>query len=109
VFGSRSFGAPSRFLNEIPVHLTDREEQQARRGLGAPGGFRARATSWASSEAEPAPVAYRLGEDVVHPSFGDGVVTGVEPGGIVVIRFSKDGSERKLVADLAPISKRGAA
>jgi DNA helicase-2/ATP-dependent DNA helicase PcrA len=109
VFGARSFGAPSRFLNEIPVHLTDREEQQARRGLGAPGGFRARATSWASSEAEPAPVAYRLGEDVVHPSFGDGVVTGVEPGGIVVIRFSKDGSERKLVADLAPISKRGAA
>jgi DNA helicase-2/ATP-dependent DNA helicase PcrA len=34
------------------------------------------------------------------------VVTGVEPGGIVVIRFSKDRSERKLVADLAPISKR---
>jgi hypothetical protein len=30
----------------------------------------------------------------------------VEPGGIVVIRFSKDRSERKLVADLAPISKR---
>ena len=55
---------------------------------------------------EPAPVAYRMGDDVVHPSFGDGVVTGVEPGGIVVIRFSKDRSERKLVADLAPISKR---
>ena len=49
---------------------------------------------------------YRLGEDVVHPTFGEGVVTGVEPGGIVVIRFSKDRSERKLVADLAPISRR---
>jgi DNA helicase-2/ATP-dependent DNA helicase PcrA len=34
------------------------------------------------------------------------VVTGLEPGGIVVIRFSKDASERKLVADLAPITKR---
>jgi DNA helicase-2/ATP-dependent DNA helicase PcrA len=34
------------------------------------------------------------------------VVTGLEPGGIVVIRFSQDGSERKLVADLAPIRKR---
>ena len=33
-------------------------------------------------------------------------MTGLEPGGIVVIRFSKDGSERKMVADLAPISKR---
>jgi DNA helicase-2/ATP-dependent DNA helicase PcrA len=50
--------------------------------------------------------AYRLGDDIHHPSFGDGVVTGLEPGGIVVIRFSTDGSERKLVADLAPISKR---
>ena len=51
-------------------------------------------------------MAYRLGDDVVHAAFGDGVVTGVEPGGIVVIRFSSDRSERKLVADLAPISKR---
>jgi DNA helicase-2/ATP-dependent DNA helicase PcrA len=34
------------------------------------------------------------------------VVTGLEPGGIVVIRFSRDGSERKMVADLAPISRR---
>ena len=48
----------------------------------------------------------RLGDDVVHAAFGEGVVTGVEAGGIVVIRFSKDRSERKLVADLAPISKR---
>jgi DNA helicase-2/ATP-dependent DNA helicase PcrA len=64
--------------------------------------------SWASATVEqqaPA-VAYRLGDDVVHAAFGEGVVTGVEPGGIVVIRFSKDRSERKLVADLAPISKR---
>ena len=49
---------------------------------------------------------YRLGDDVSHPTFGEGVVTGLEPGGIVVIHFSQDGSERKLVADLAPISKR---
>jgi DNA helicase-2/ATP-dependent DNA helicase PcrA len=43
---------------------------------------------------------------VVHAAFGEGVVTGLEPGGIVVIRFSQSGAERKLVADLAPISKR---
>jgi len=47
-----------------------------------------------------------MGEDVVHPTFGEGVVTGIEPGGIVVVRFSTDRSERKLVADLAPISRR---
>jgi DNA helicase-2/ATP-dependent DNA helicase PcrA len=61
--------------------------------------------SWGATAAE-VPVPYRLGEDVSHPTFGEGVVTGLEPGGIVVIRFSKDGSERKLVADLAPISRR---
>ena len=87
-------------------------EQQRPRGLA---GVRARATSWSQSAGdtgpswdaqEPAPVAFRLGEDVSHPKFGEGVVTGLEPGGIVVIRFSKDHSERKMVADLAPISKR---
>ncbi len=104
VFGARSYGIPSRFVSEIPSHLTDRE-QQAPVGAGA---FRARATSWSSSyDAEqPAPTAFRLGDDVAHPTFGEGVVTGVEPGGIVVIRFSRDASERKLVADLAPITKR---
>jgi superfamily I DNA/RNA helicase len=113
VFGARSFGAPSRFISEIPGELTDRD-QQPPRGLAA---FRARATSWASPgsagssggwDAAPAQAAptFRLGEDVSHPKFGEGVVTGLEPGGIVVIRFSRDGSERKMVAELAPISRR---
>jgi DNA helicase II / ATP-dependent DNA helicase PcrA len=47
-----------------------------------------------------------MGDDVVHAAFGDGVVTGVEPGGIVVVRFASDGSERKLMAEYAPITKR---
>ncbi len=104
-FGARSYGLPSRFIGEIPSELTDREQQRV--GLGA-AGIRGRATSWGSGAAEPQRQmnAYRLGEDVSHPSFGEGVVTGLEPGGIVVIRFSKDHSERKLVADLAPLSKR---
>jgi superfamily I DNA/RNA helicase len=113
VFGARNFGAPSRFISEIPAELTDQERQQPR-GLA---GVRARATSWSSlsgggdvgggwdSPAQAAPT-FRLGEDVAHPKFGEGVVTGLEPGGIVVIRFSRDGSERKMVADLAPISRR---
>jgi DNA helicase II / ATP-dependent DNA helicase PcrA len=104
VFGARNFGIPSRFVGEIPADLTDGEEQRPR-GVGA---FRSRITSWSSPDPAPtAPeVSFRLGDDVVHPTFGEGVVTGLEPGGIVVIRFSKDRSERKLVADLAPISKR---
>jgi superfamily I DNA/RNA helicase len=107
VFGARNYGIPSRFVSEIPSSLTDRDEQTAAPDGGGFARFRARATSWASDDvAEAVPAAYRLGDDVHHPTFGEGVVTGVEPGGIVVIRFSKDRSERKLVADLAPISKR---
>src|SRR5207248_2664233 len=30
VFGARTYGAPSRFIGEIPVELTDREQQQPR-------------------------------------------------------------------------------
>ncbi len=115
VFGARNFGAPSRFIGEIPDELTDREQQQPR-GLA---GIRARATTWSSptraggdgpawdaDAPAPASPAFRMGEDVAHPKFGEGVVTGLEPGGIVVIHFSRDGSDRKMVADLAPISKR---
>jgi superfamily I DNA/RNA helicase len=107
VFGARTYGLASRFVSEIPAGLTDREQQAPRQRFGA---IRPRITSWESAptaEREAVePIAYRLGDDVSHPSFGDGVVTGLEPGGIVVIRFSKDRSERKLVAELAPISKR---
>jgi DNA helicase-2/ATP-dependent DNA helicase PcrA len=103
VFGQRSYGIASRFISEIPVALTDRDQQpQAYRGI------RPRATTWNQSEAQAASpqVAFRIGDDVTHPKFGEGVVTGVEPGGIVVIHFGRDGTDRKLVADLAPISKR---
>src|SRR6202035_3794205 len=98
VFGARSYGMSSRFITEIPVALTDHEEQPTR----GTNGFRARtgspaAASWSAAPSwssqvtdEPAPPAFRLGDDVVHAAFGEGVVTGVEPGGIVVIRFSKD-------------------
>jgi DNA helicase II / ATP-dependent DNA helicase PcrA len=105
VFGAHGYAIPSRFLSEIPANLTDAEEQRPH-GLGT---MRERLTSWPSTgsgRAEAQVVAYRLGDDVVHPKFGDGVVTGLEPGGIVVIRFRADRSERKLVGDLAPITKR---
>ena len=126
VFGARSFGAPSRFIAEIPTHLTDRDTQPARsarsrmtswnrdggsaRGGGsswAPGGGYGRDESEIDPDVDaPAPTAYRMGDDVIHAAFGDGVVIATEPGGIVVIRFARDRSERKLVADLAPITKR---
>jgi superfamily I DNA/RNA helicase len=105
VFGATQYGMRSRFLDEVPASLTDRaDEPQVRAGIGAsvqrPG-------SWSSSRVrdEAPAVSFRLGDDVSHAAFGAGVVTGVEPGGIVVVRFAGDGSERKLMAEYAPITK----
>jgi DNA helicase-2/ATP-dependent DNA helicase PcrA len=108
VFGATQYGMRSRFLDEIPPELTDRPAERARRpGLGASP--TQRPASWASSSAasrEATPmVDFRLGDDVVHAAFGAGVVTAIEAGGIVVVRFAGDGSERKLMAEYAPVTK----
>jgi superfamily I DNA/RNA helicase len=107
VFGAQSYGLPSRFLSEIPPDLTDREG--AVQAIGAVAGQaagRPRAMSWAGTRSDAPGADYRMGDDVVHAAFGDGVVVGIEPGGIVVVRFASDGSERKLMAEYAPIQKR---
>ncbi len=108
VFGATQYGMRSRFLDEIPADLTDREDEPTLRA-GA-GGARAQGVgggqSWASARSEMASSDFRMGDDVVHAAFGDGVVTGVEPGGIVVVRFAGDAGERKLMAEYAPITKR---
>ncbi len=114
LFGARTFGVRSRFVDEIPAGLTDRQEARAAAGAGwrsasgatnGGGGGRGRAISWGDTEAEVGP-SLVLGDDVVHAAFGEGVVTGVEPDGIVVVRFAGDRSERKLVAAYAPLEKR---
>jgi DNA helicase-2/ATP-dependent DNA helicase PcrA len=108
VFGATQYGMRSRFLDEIPAELTDRAGQRPSLRPGAMGQTAQRPASWAAAStrgAEDAP-SFRLGDDVQHAAFGAGVVTGVEPGGIVVVRFAGDGSERKLMAEYAPITKR---
>ena len=104
LYGGRDWNVPSRFLGEIPVELTDAEEQTPARTL---------AGSWSAPRpgAAPAPepgskAAFAVGDDVEHVRFGDGVVTGLERGGLVVVRFAADHSERKLMADFAPLKKK---
>ncbi len=46
-----------------------------------------------------------VGDDVIHAAFGEGVVTAVEPGNVVIVRFGGSGGERKLMADYAPIQR----
>ena len=105
LYGGREWNVPSRFLGEIPSELSDADEHPS---------ARAAAGTWSGTPAaparrvEPGPTAsFGLGDDVTHVKFGDGVVVGVEPGGLVVVRFASDGSERKLMADYAPLKKRG--
>lgn len=111
VFGATQYGMRSRFLDEIPAELTDRADEIRLRRPGSGGTPAQRPGSWASASASTRAVAaapttqFRLGDDVQHAAFGAGVVTGVEPGGIVVVRFAGDGSERKLMAEYAPITK----
>jgi superfamily I DNA/RNA helicase len=107
VFGAASIGLASRFLNEIPPDLVDRQGSSMTSWGREPAGIRPRAMSWGGGAASaPSPSEFRIGDDVVHAAFGDGVVTSVESD-IVVVRFASDGSERKLMAGYAPISKRG--
>jgi DNA helicase-2/ATP-dependent DNA helicase PcrA len=103
LFGRAERNLPSRFIDELPAELTERHSSAPGAGgfgsgLGAPS---------APAPIDPGPtLELRTGDDVVHAAFGDGVVTAVEPGGVVVVRFAEDGSERKLMADYAPIRKR---
>jgi DNA helicase II / ATP-dependent DNA helicase PcrA len=129
VFGAQTMGMRSRFLNEIPAELLDEVEPSDRLRIGAPsgpitaglgrgrratallggsgsGGSGSGGGEWAASSSPQTAVAFRLGEDVVHAAFGEGVVTGVEPDGVIVVRFAGDGSERKLMAEYAPVSRR---
>jgi DNA helicase II / ATP-dependent DNA helicase PcrA len=109
VFGAQNFGLRSRFLDEIPSHLTHCFERQALTTFaGSPVDSSRTPASLggASRHSAAAIIDFQLGEDVVHAAFGDGVVTGIEPGGIIVVRFSADGTERKLMAEYAPVSRR---
>jgi DNA helicase-2/ATP-dependent DNA helicase PcrA len=94
LWGSRGYNLPSRFLDELPPTV-ERE--------------RLRPASWSGYGArDVAPRAdvpsLSTGDSVRHGTLGEGVVTQIEPGGVVTVRF-EDGSERRLMLDYAPLEK----
>jgi DNA helicase-2/ATP-dependent DNA helicase PcrA len=96
LYGSRNYNLPSRFLDELPEEV-ERE--------------RLRPASWASYGARTI-VAPRedvpelaTGDAVRHGTLGEGIVTQIEPGGVVTVRFADDGAERRLVLEYAPLEK----
>jgi DNA helicase-2/ATP-dependent DNA helicase PcrA len=123
--GNFTTNVKSRFLDELPEELCDivvSERRQSwsswNRGsqssFGGGGGGGGRFRGAAEYNRAPAPQrkapepgkSYSLGDDVEHAAFGEGVVIGIEPGGLVVVRFANDGSEKKLMADYAPLTKK---
>lgn len=115
---------PSRFADELPAALVHQQGSAvgagsgwgglgSSRGVGTEprgGGFRAPGSQGAGRAPDPVSpstaVEVSVGDDVVHASFGEGVVTDAEPGGVIIVRFAADGSERKLMAEYAPIRKK---
>jgi len=99
LYGGRSYNLPSRFLDELPEQHIERE--------------RLRPTSWSnygSSAKSQVPTVANVpslstGDSVRHGTLGEGVVLRLEAGGVVVVRFAGDGSERRLMLDYAPLEK----
>jgi DNA helicase-2/ATP-dependent DNA helicase PcrA len=100
LWGRTTSHLPSRFLDELPDRHVERE--------------RLRPSSWRSygSPSQTRDIAPRTdqpslstGDSVRHGTLGEGVITRIEPGGVVTVRFANDGSERKLMLDYAPLDK----
>jgi DNA helicase-2/ATP-dependent DNA helicase PcrA len=119
LYGGRGHNLPSRFLAELPRELVDRHVSAPRTGWPSSGRQAVLGGSFGSGgglptqedlRRQPSPpmAEFRTGDDVVHASFGEGVITSVEPGSVVVVRFASDGTERKLMADYAPLRKQAA-
>jgi DNA helicase-2/ATP-dependent DNA helicase PcrA len=109
VFGAGVWGRRSRFLEEIPSELVESDEDQSPAAFGGFSGSsflgRTAARGARGTGRTPAAARFGVGEDVVHATFGEGVVTGVESDGVVIVRFSGDGTERTLLAEYAPITR----
>ena len=105
--GGRGHNLPSRFLREIPDELVERQGAASPTGWAAAAGLGAQIGIGRPGrrQPQPSPVEFRVGDDIVHANFGEGVVMAVEPGPVVVVRFAGDATERKLMADYAPLKK----
>jgi DNA helicase II / ATP-dependent DNA helicase PcrA len=99
LYGGRSYNLPSRFLDELPEAHVERDQLKP--------------SSWsnygAPKQSQVAPrddvPSLSTGDNVRHGTLGEGVVTRIEPGGVITVRFADDGTERRLMLDYAPLEK----
>jgi DNA helicase II / ATP-dependent DNA helicase PcrA len=98
LYGNRNYNLPSRFLDELPQDELHRE--------------RLRPSSWSGYGSPTARIQPRgdapdlaTGDSVRHQTLGEGIVTAVEPGGVVCVRFAGESVDRRLVLDYAPLER----
>jgi DNA helicase-2/ATP-dependent DNA helicase PcrA len=118
LFGSTQYNPPSRFLAEVPEELVQSTGREAARGgagrgesirdhLTAPDrgtGYRPAGVSGARGAEN---MGLRVGDDVSHEKFGEGVILHLEGQGDkaeVVVRF-RDAGEKRLLLAWAPLTK----
>jgi DNA helicase-2/ATP-dependent DNA helicase PcrA len=114
LWGSTQYNPPSRFLKEIPEHLTQLVEGRRAPDVGGRAGIveaavrgslRGPATPAKTTGAEE--LGLRAGDDVVHGKWGEGVVLEIIGSGDkaeAVVRFPAVGEKRLLLA-WAPLKK----
>ena len=133
LWGASQYNIPSRFLDEIPAELKERQTiggrstswdsgggggswgsgRGGRRGDGEDGSYETlgsgrRITGLEKKkklDEEVVEQFFAPGDRVLHATLGEGTVLGMQSGGIVLIRFENDGSERRLMASVAPLRK----
>ena len=106
LFGATNYNSPSRFLAEIPGELVRALEDDTIIGKG-----KVKERVSARKYGGAAHLGLRIGDDVVHDRFGDGVILDIEGQGEkaeALIRF-RDAGERRLLLAWAPLRRPGAA
>src|SRR6266480_7063154 len=95
LWGGRSYNLPSRFLDELPERGVERQRLQ-------PASWSKYGATGIAPRADTPSLS--TGDSVRHGTLGEGVVTAIEAGGVVTVRFA-DGTERRLMLDYAPLER----
>ena len=128
MFGSTDYRPPSRFLEEIPAALIDASaaEDSGRKRGGGLGAHREAVVAAAMRRQAPASdrpgqpsstgahgadqLGLRVGDDVSHERFGEGVIVDIEGSGDkaeAIVRF-RDAGEKRLLLVWAPLTRLSA-
>jgi DNA helicase II / ATP-dependent DNA helicase PcrA len=99
LYGRSDANLPSRFLDELPEEGVERERLR-------PASWSGYGTPVPRKETPPRSDVPTLstGDAVRHETLGAGIVTRIEPDGVLTVRF-EDGAERRLMLEYAPLER----